>query len=99
MDANLSGWCFSDGISYKFPPGSTLPVGGYIIVAMDPGAVGAKFGTPSNLIFGPYGGRLENDGEKLELRNAEGVTIDEVDYRRFIAIADGVKWSRSDLAT
>jgi len=82
MDAILSGWYFSEGISYQFPPGSILPVDGYIIIAQDLGAVQAKFGTPSNLIFGPYEGRLENDGEKLELCNAEGVTIDEVDYRR-----------------
>ncbi|MHC4691470.1 MAG: lamin tail domain-containing protein [Planctomycetota bacterium] len=82
VDANISGWYFSEGISYQFQPGTILPAGGYIIVAQDPGAVQAKFGTSPSLIFGPFGGRLENDGEELELRNAQDFVIDVVDYRR-----------------
>ena len=81
-DANISGWYFSEGISYQFQPGTILPAGGYIILAQDPDAVQTKFGTSSSLIFGPFGGRLENDGEELELRNAQGFVIDVVDYRR-----------------
>jgi len=82
VDANISGWYFSEGISYQFPPGTILPAGGYIIVAQDPGAIQAKFSTSASLIFGPFGGRLENDGEELELRNAQDFVIDVVDYRR-----------------
>ncbi|MHC4641724.1 MAG: CotH kinase family protein, partial [Planctomycetota bacterium] len=81
VDANISGWYFSEGISYQFPPGSILQAGGYILVAQHPPTIQAKFGTPSNLIFGPLEGRLENEGEKFVLRNAEGFKIDEVDYR------------------
>ena len=81
VDANISGWYFSKGISYQFPPGTTLLAGGYIVVAQDPPTIQAKFGTPSNLIFGPFEGRMENEGETLELRNAEGFTIDEVSYQ------------------
>jgi hypothetical protein len=81
-DANISGWYFSEGISYQFPPSSILSAGGYLIVAQYPGAVQTKFGTSSSLIFSPFLGRLENDGEKLVLRNAQGFVIDEVDYRR-----------------
>jgi hypothetical protein len=84
MDANISGWYFSDGIVYQFPPDTILPAGGYIVVAQDPATIQAKFGTPSNLIFGPFEFefRLDNDGEKVELSNAVGRTMDEVDYRR-----------------
>ena len=82
MDANISDWYFSEGISYQFPPGSILPVGGYIVVAQDPGTIQTKFSTPANLIFGPFEGRIENDGEKIELRNANGFSMDEVDFRR-----------------
>ena len=83
MDANISGWYFSDGISYQFPPDTILPTGGYVVVAQDPYTIQAKFGTPSNLIYGPFdlGFKLENTGEKVELRNAEGRRMDEVDYR------------------
>ncbi|MEE8575983.1 MAG: CotH kinase family protein, partial [candidate division Zixibacteria bacterium] len=43
-----------------------------------------KFDTPSNLIYGPFDFevKLENDGEEVKLRNAEGRTMDTVDYRR-----------------
>ncbi|MHC4676727.1 MAG: lamin tail domain-containing protein, partial [Planctomycetota bacterium] len=81
VDADISGWYFSKGISYQFPPDSILPAGGYIVVAQDPSTIQTKFGTPSNLIFGPFEGRMENEGETFELRNAEGFTIDEVDYQ------------------
>ena len=81
-DADISGWYFSEGISYEFPPDTILHVGDYIVVAQDPATIQAKFGTPSNLIFGPFTGRLENDGEAVELRNEQGFRIDIVDYRR-----------------
>jgi hypothetical protein len=82
LDADISGWFFSEGISYEFPPNTILPEGGYIVVAQDPATIQVKFGTPSNFIYGPFEGRLENDGEELVLRNAEGFKVDEVDYRR-----------------
>ena len=58
VDADISGWYFSKGISYQFPSGTILPAGGYIVVAQDPSTIQAKFGTPSNLIFGPFEGRM-----------------------------------------
>ena len=61
-DIDLSGWYFTDAISYEFPIGSKLPAGGYIIVVQDPAHIQAKWSTgrfivPPNLIFGPFGGR------------------------------------------
>ena len=83
MDANISGWYFSDGISYQFPAETILPVGGYVVVAQNPYTIHDIFDTPSNLIYGPFdfGVKLENDGEEVKLRNAEGMTMDTVDYR------------------
>ena len=81
-DADISGWYFSAGISYEFPPDTILPVGGYIVVAQDPATIEAKFGTATNLIYGPFSGRLDNDGETVELSNEQGFRIDIVDYRR-----------------
>jgi len=68
VEADISGWYFSEGISYEFPPGTILQAGGYIVVAQDPPTIQAKFGTPANL-------------KKIVLRNVEGFKIDEVDYR------------------
>ncbi|MHC4559691.1 MAG: lamin tail domain-containing protein [Planctomycetota bacterium] len=85
-DVNLAGWYFSNGISYQFPAGSTLPAGGYIIVAQNPAHIHAKwssgrFRIPPNLVFGPFEGKLSNDGERIELCNADGEEIDQVDYQ------------------
>ncbi|NQU19688.1 MAG: lamin tail domain-containing protein, partial [Candidatus Nealsonbacteria bacterium] len=75
---DLSGWSFTDGVSYTFPPDTNLAAGGYLVVSQDPAAVQAKFGVAS---LGPYIGQLNNDGEKLALRDAAGDMRDEVDYQ------------------
>lgn len=86
-NVDLSGWYFSDGISYVFPPGTILPANGYLVVAEDPSppvnpvTIQGKFGVPSNLVFGPFEGRLRNEGEKIELCNANGKEVDQVDYQ------------------
>jgi hypothetical protein len=83
---DLSGWSFIEGVFYTFPAGATLPAGGYVVVAENPEQLGAKFGTervglPGSLVFGPYGGALAGDGERVVLRDAAGRIVDEVDYQ------------------
>ncbi|UCG59738.1 MAG: lamin tail domain-containing protein, partial [Phycisphaerales bacterium] len=86
VDVDLAGWSFCDGISYVFPVGSTVPAGGYIIVAYDPDHIHAKwsqgrFTIPRHLVFGPFTGKLDNSGERIELCNAAGEPVDRVDYQ------------------
>ncbi|MCX5638004.1 MAG: lamin tail domain-containing protein, partial [Planctomycetota bacterium] len=87
VDVNISGWYFSDGISYKFPPGTILKAGGYIIVAQDPCDINTKWNSgrwplvPLALVFGPCQGQLSNEGERIKLCNAVGGEVDEVDYQ------------------
>ena len=62
---DLSGWHFSDGISYAFPAGAIISARGYVIVAVSPIQLFAKWGgtrtgVSPNLIFGPFQGRLAN---------------------------------------
>ena len=33
---DVSGWEFSEGVSYTFPAGTTIPAGGFAVVAWDP---------------------------------------------------------------
>ena len=85
-DLDLRGWSFSEGVFYVFPPGSMLPAGGYVLVAQDPDHVHAKwsagrFGLPTDSVFGPFAGKLANEGERLVLLDADGVVIDEVEYQ------------------
>lgn len=77
---DLSGWYFSDGVQFTFPAGASLPAGGYVVVAGDPGAVQAAFGVSG--VFGPWGGsKLANEGETVTLRNASAAKVDEVTYK------------------
>ena len=85
-DADISGWYFSEGISYRFGQGTILPAGGYLIVVQNPAAVlvkwsEARFGLRPELVRWPFAGQLDNQGEKIRLCNADGKVMDEVDYQ------------------
>src|SRR3954452_18165891 len=54
---DLSGAAFTSGVAYTFPAGTTLAPGGYLVVAENPTAFQAKFGTTA---LGPYVGNLKN---------------------------------------
>jgi len=85
-DVDLTGWYFETGVFFTFPPGSILPGNGYVIVAQDPSQIEAKWGSgrfslPDELIFGPYGGKLSNEGERIVLCRPDGQVADEVAYQ------------------
>jgi len=64
------GWQFTSGIDYVFPITTSIPANGYLIVARNPAAFTARYGTPAGVqILGPFANdtMLSNDGERLEL--------------------------------
>ena len=75
---NLSGWQFTEGVTYTIPNGTSLAPGGYLVVAQNPTALLAKFGVSA---LGPWVGNLDSDGEKITLANAAGGNEDSVDYQ------------------
>jgi len=76
-DVDLSGWQLTGAIEYTFPAGSILPANGYVVVGEDPGTINSEFGVSA---FGPYSGRLNSEGERLDLVDATLSLVDEVDY-------------------
>ena len=76
---DLSDWALDDAVEYTFPAGTELTEGQYIVVAEDPATMLSKFGVSAH---GPWTGRLDNDGDRIALRDDRGVTVDEVDYKR-----------------
>ncbi|MEA3227220.1 MAG: lamin tail domain-containing protein, partial [Planctomycetota bacterium] len=63
-------WKFSDGIEFTFPadPAVTIAPGGYLLIVKDPTAFAWRYpGVPTEVILGPYEGRLNDAGERLEL--------------------------------
>ncbi|MES2476368.1 MAG: lamin tail domain-containing protein [Verrucomicrobiota bacterium] len=79
---DLSGWKFSTGLTYDFPPGTTLGAGEFLVVAGDPALVP----TAAGVVLGPWSGGLSGKGELVRLLDASGNTADEVSY------LDGGRW-------
>ena len=73
---DLAGCQFVDGIAYTFPAGSTLATGARLIIAANPTALALRQATA----IGPWTGRLDNDGETIELLDAVGERILQFTY-------------------
>jgi hypothetical protein len=84
---DLSGYAFTNGITYEFEPGTILGPKQYLVVAREPAMVEAAYDV--NGVYGPWSGRLNNDGERIELSNANGEIIISFRY------GDGRPWPAS----
>lgn len=80
---------FTDGIKFIFPD-LTLAGGQYVLVVENQSAFAARYGT-GLLTAGEFnsGSSLDNDGEKIVLRDAAGKKIHEFDYKDWYPITDG----------
>jgi hypothetical protein len=83
-EIDLAGWSIQ-GIGYTFPEGSVVPAGFPFIVAKSPAAFEARYaGLTLPPVFGPYAGRLANEGEVLRVldagRDDYPATIDYLEY-------------------
>ena len=76
---DLSGWRFADGVEFTFPASTSLPPGGYLVVAANLAVFQAKYPDVTNVV-GDWIGQLSNSGETIELVNATGGVEDEVGY-------------------
>lgn len=76
----LTGDYFAQGIDYTFPV-SILAGGERLILAKNPTAFAFRYPSVSVPIYGPYGGVLDNGGEKLELTDVCGENILSFEYK------------------
>jgi hypothetical protein len=86
---DVSGFQFTDGVTFTIPEGVILAAGGYLVVAQDPAHLLAAHGVAA---LGPYTGNLANDGELVRLVDRLGNPVDQVRYHeggRWPAWADG----------
>jgi hypothetical protein len=79
-----------NGLGFTFPAGVVLPSNGLaLVVGMEPAAFRAQYSVSTEvLVFGPFGGVLQDSGERLELQRPDlpdtngvaYITVDEVRY-------------------
>ena len=82
---DISGYWFSDGFDFVFPPGAVIPAGGFIIVATDSVSFENNFGMMA--YQWEQTDALANGGEELGLRSNTGALVDTVTYDD-----DGIIW-------
>ena len=69
---DLSGWAITGGVEFTFPEGTVIEPGELIVVAAIPAGIAGA--------LGPWDGRLDNRGEKLQLLGRHGRLMDELSY-------------------
>lgn len=84
IDIDLSDWQLTEAIRFRFPEGTIIPAGGYLVIAANPDAVRSATGLAT--VLGPFSGNLANSGERVELRDLNDRLMDRLDYR------DGGDW-------
>ncbi len=72
VDIDLSRWRLDGGVRFRFPEGTIIPAGGYMLIAGQPDAFAEA--------LGPFEGNLNNGGEALTLHSASGRLMNEVRY-------------------
>lgn len=75
---DLSGYSFTEGVFYTFPSGSEISPLGYLLIVRDLNSPEWNFSVVDPL--GSYTGALDNQGERLTLRAADGAIVDELTY-------------------
>src|SRR4030095_12005025 len=77
LEADISGWQFTKGVNFVFPPETKIPPQGYLVVAADLTRFQTLHPGVSNVI-GNWTGSLSNQSEEIKLVHAAGTTQDEV---------------------
>ena len=94
LAVDVSGWKFSKGVSFTIPAATSIPAGGYLVVASNVAAFNAAHPGFAGTVVGGWTGALANGGEKVQLDDALGNKVSDVTY------ADEGEWAlrgRGDL--
>jgi hypothetical protein len=75
---DLTGWRLDEGVDFRFAAGTTIPAGGYLVVAKDLDYMAAHY--PSLSIVGPFTNQLSRSDDLLVLKDAANNPADEVHY-------------------
>jgi hypothetical protein len=76
---DVSGWKIDAGIGFTIPDGTVIPGSGFLVIAANPTAFSAAYGSVP-LLRGGWTGELSNGGERVRLVTASGALVSEVTY-------------------
>jgi len=82
---DLYGFTFVDGVTFRFSSEAIIQPHSYVLVVKDPSLPNWWYAAPR---FGPYEGKLANNGERLTLRGPDGRIVDSFEYE------DSSPWPR-----
>jgi len=80
----IGGYSIGKGISFTFPPGSTVLAGERIIVAANPTAFQSRYGSllpPLTQVFGPWLNVLGDEDDRIQLKSDLGQVIEDFEYK------------------
>ena len=80
---DISGWAFTRGVKFKFPAGTEMEAGGFVVICRNEARLKRFFGVTA---AGVFESNLSAKGERLELTDARGRKVDAVKY------SDGAPW-------
>ncbi len=73
---DLTGYYFSNGITFNFPDNTSIPAGDRLLIVRNEAAFTARYGVLSTPIISEYSGSLSNDGERITVNAPQGPIID-----------------------
>ncbi len=75
---DLSGWKLTKGVQYTFPDPSIIPEGGFVVICKDADLFAQIY--EGIAVSGEFAKALSNRSDKINLKNADGKTVDSVEY-------------------
>ncbi len=78
VNVDISLWRLENGVEFMFPDNTVVPGGGYVVISADPLALETATGFAA--AFGPFTGRLANDGERVDLVNHANRVMDTIGF-------------------
>jgi hypothetical protein len=75
---DLTGWALGGGAAFSFAPGTTVPAGGYLVVANDVAYMQSNY--PGIAVVGPFTGKLSHHDDSVILTDAAGNIANQVHY-------------------